>query len=163
YKIIQTTLDEIGAFAPESLIKVITELTIDYEDIIVKNLVIDIAKESKEECIDQKICFRKLIQTMQKHDKNQKLTSKANQLAEVALDDFSLNLSNNEPSKSSFSNSIAYLLKVKEDTLRNLPHKKIEHFKDRMLRGAAYGAGGVLGAGTIVLCGLSIKKLCGNC
>ena len=60
YYIIQGTLDELRASADELLMKIMVELTLGYDEVTIKNLVTDMATESKTNSIDQKICLKKL-------------------------------------------------------------------------------------------------------
>ncbi len=172
YNIIQATLNELGASADEPLMKNIMELTLGYEEITIKNLVIDIVKESKTNSIDREICLKNLAKAIHKYDRKQRAVSKSNRLAEIILEPLGLgsdkpqtvNLqktitSKNQPSSYPLLDLARHQMNATESKPKNPPNKKIELLKNEMLKGAAYGAGGALGAGTIIVVGLGIKKI----
>ena len=174
YNIIQATLDELGASATEPLMKNMMELTLGYEETTIKNLVIDIVKESKTNPIDREICLKNLAKAIHKYDKKHIADSKINQLAVIILENFpsaqdgdkpqTINLqktitSKNQPSSYPLLDLTRHKMNATENNPKNSPNKKIELLKDEMLKGAAYGAGGALGAGTIIVVGLGIKKI----
>jgi len=90
YNIIQESLDELGASADNFSMEIMTELTFGYEEITIRNLVIDMVKESKTDPIDRAICIEKLEKAIRKYDKNQRSASKLNQLAKIISKNFIL-------------------------------------------------------------------------
>ncbi len=86
--IIQETLSERKASADESLMRIMLELTLGYDETIIKNLVSDMVEESKTNSIDQEICLKKLIEKVHKYDKKYIAVSKLNQLATIVLNYF---------------------------------------------------------------------------
>ncbi len=97
YYIIEETLDELGASVNEPLITIMLELTLGYDKIAIKNLLIDMVKESKTDFIDQEICLKKLTESIRKYDKKHLAVSKLNQLAAIILKNFSLAQDNDKP------------------------------------------------------------------
>ncbi len=95
--IIEETLGELGASADELLMKIMDKLTLGYDKVTIKNLVIDMVNESETDSIDRAICLEKLKEAIHKYDKKHILTSKLNQLVAIILENSPLTQNDNKP------------------------------------------------------------------
>ncbi len=97
YYIIQGTLDELGASVDESLMKIMMELSLGYDKVAIKNLVIDMVNESKTNSIDPVICLEKLAETIYKNDGKKRIVLKLKQLAKIISKNSPLVLDSDKP------------------------------------------------------------------
>ncbi len=81
--LVRVTLDQLQASADESLINIMVELTQGYNEDQIKDLVMDMVKESETMVINPDVCLKKLTEAIHKYDKEEELVEKLTRLAKI--------------------------------------------------------------------------------